>query len=191
VFLFNAEHVFLFNADYHRRATLAAVDGHTVADVEAQLARVPADATHLVLSIGGNDALMAAGLLREPAATVCAALAVLAVALAEFRDGYAAMLAKVLAPGKPTAVCTIYDAIPNLGPAERAALAGFNDVITRAAATAGIPLIDLRVICNDADDYSPLSPIEPSVAGGAKIAGSICRMLAVHDFAARRCGLII
>ncbi|HVL14517.1 MAG TPA: hypothetical protein VM529_18230, partial [Gemmata sp.] len=60
-----------------------------------------------------------------------------------------------------------------------------------AAATAGIPLIDLRVICNDANDYSPLSPIEPSVAGGAKIAGSICRMLAVHDFAARRCGLII
>jgi hypothetical protein len=96
------------------------------------------------------------------------------------------MLRSVLVLGKPTAVCTIYDAIPNLGDAERAALAGFNDVISRAAAGAGIPLIDLRVICNHPDDYSPLSPIEPSVVGGAKIADAICRMLAGHDFAAAR-----
>jgi hypothetical protein len=173
------------------KATLVAVDGHTIEDVATQLPRVPADATHLVLSVGGNDALMAAGLLREPAVTVGDALAMLAESLTLFRESYTAMLGRVLALGKPTCVCTIYDAIPGFGAPERAALCGFNDTITRAAAGAGVPLIDLRVICNHADDYSPLSPIEPSVVGGAKIADAICRMLAEHDFAKKRCAVYV
>jgi hypothetical protein len=166
------------------KGTLVAVDGHTVEDIAMQLPRIPADATHLIVSIGGNDALMASGLLRESAASIGAALATIAEALAEFRTAYGAMLASVLALGKPTAICTIYDAIPILGGAERAALAGFNDVISRAAIGTGIPIVDLRVICNHVDDYSPLSPIEPSVVGGAKIADAIGRMIAGHNFAA-------
>ena len=169
------------------KATLVAVDGHTVEDVAQQLPRVPDTATHLVLSIGGNDALTASGLLHERASTVGAALGILAQALSEFRTAYAGMLSNVLALGKPTAICTVYDAIPILGGAERAALTGFNDVITRAAAAVGLPLIDLRVICNTADDFSPLSPIEPSVVGGAKIADAICRAVTVHDFTKRAC----
>ncbi|MBN9119643.1 MAG: SGNH/GDSL hydrolase family protein, partial [Planctomycetes bacterium] len=168
------------------KATLVAVDGHTVEDIALQLPRVPSDATHLVVSVGGNDALMASGLLHERAGTVGAALTVLAESLGTFRATYAAMLKDVLALGRLTSVCTIYDAIPILGDAERAALAGFNDVISRTAIGAGIPLVDLRVICNHPDDYSPLSPIEPSVVCGAKIADAIGRMLAGHDFAAAR-----
>ena len=168
------------------KATLIAVDGHTVEGVATQLPRVPAGATHLVVSAGGNDALLAAGLLREPAVTVGDALALVAGALAKFRVAYAAMLKGVLALGKPTAVCTVYDSVPGLGVAERAALTGFNDVITRAAVGTGIPLIDLRVLCADAGDYSPQSPIEPSEAGGAKIAAAICRLVTGHDFAPRR-----
>ncbi|VTR99753.1 Lipase OS=Neosynechococcus sphagnicola sy1 GN=DO97_08710 PE=4 SV=1 [Gemmata massiliana] len=57
------------------KATLVAVDGHTVTGIATQLPRVPADATHLVVSVGGNDALLASGLLREPAVTVGDALA--------------------------------------------------------------------------------------------------------------------
>jgi hypothetical protein len=38
-------------------ATLLAVDGAVTRSVPAQIARLPADATHLVLSVGGNDAL--------------------------------------------------------------------------------------------------------------------------------------
>jgi hypothetical protein len=173
------------------KATLVAVDGHTVEDIAQQLPRVPEGATHLVVSIGGNDALSASGLLHERAGTVGAALAVLGEALAEFRTGYAAMLASVLALGKPTAVCTIYDTIPILGEAERAALAGFNDFISRAAVSAGVPLIDLRGICTTADDYSPLSPIEPSVVGGAKIADAICRAVTTHDFTKRGCTVYV
>ena len=173
------------------KGTLIAVDGHTVEDIAMQLPRVPADATHLVVSIGGNDALMSSGLLQERAGNVGAALAILANSLAEFRTAYAAMLKSVLAFGKPTAICTIYDAIPILGDPERAALAGFNDVISRAAGVAGIPLVDLRVICPHPDDYSPLSPIEPSVVGGAKIADAICRMLAGHDFSKPGCAVYV
>ncbi|MFM8272514.1 MAG: SGNH/GDSL hydrolase family protein [Gemmata sp.] len=171
------------------KATLAAVDGHTASGVASQLARVPAGATHLFVSVGGNDALQAASILREPAATVGDGLATVGAALARFRDTYAAMLAGVLALGKPTAVCTVYDAVPSqvlVGAAERAALAGFNDIITRAAVRDGLPLIDLRVLCGDEGDYSPLSPIEPSVGGGAKIADAICRLVAGHDFSVRR-----
>jgi hypothetical protein len=168
------------------KATLIAVDGHTVEDVATQLPHIPTSATHLVLSVGGNDALGASGLLREPAATVGDALATLAEAVGEFRDAYGRMLRSVLGLGKPTAVCSIYDAIPVLGAAERSGLAGFNDVITRAAVEAGSPLLDLRIICNHPNDYSPLSPIEPSVVGGAKIADIICRLVTEHNFAKRR-----
>jgi lysophospholipase L1-like esterase len=172
-------------------ATLVAVDGHTVEDIVRQIPRVPPGATHLVVSIGGNDALGASGLLKERAGTVADALRVVAEAAGEFRDAYAAMLRDVLALGKPAAVCTVYDAIPILGDAERAALATFNDVISRAAASASIPLIDLRVICNEAADFSPLSPIEPSAGGGAKIAEAICRMLATHDFGKPGCAVYV
>ena len=171
------------------KATLVAVDGHTVEDVAAQLPRAPADASHLVVSVGGNDALAAGGLLREPAATVGDALATLGETLAAFRSEYAAMLRSVLDTGKPVAVCTVYDAIPVLGAAERAGLVGFNEVILRSAIAAGLPVIDLRLVCTEEGDYSPLSPIEPSVVGGAKIAGAIVRAVTGHDFAARRCSV--
>jgi hypothetical protein len=172
-------------------ATLVAVDGHTVEDIGRQIPRIPPGATHLVVSIGGNDALGASSLLRERAGTVADALARVAEAAGAFRGEYAAMLKDLLALGKPTAVCTVYDAIPILGDAERAALATFNDVITRAAAAAGIPLIDLRVICTEPADFSPLSPIEPSAGGGAKIADVIARLVTTHDFEKRGCAVYL
>jgi hypothetical protein len=41
------------------QATLSAVDGAVATDVRGQLAQMPASATHLVISAGGNDALRA------------------------------------------------------------------------------------------------------------------------------------
>src|SRR5947209_17191911 len=49
------------------QASLLAVDGHLTRDVPRQLARLPADATHLFVSVGGNDALVESGILDEPA----------------------------------------------------------------------------------------------------------------------------
>jgi hypothetical protein len=168
------------------RATLLAVDGHVTDDVGAQLRRVPADATHLVVSAGGNDALGESHVLAEPACTVDDALALMAEARARFQESYREMLRALGAVGLPAAVCTVYDAIPGLGPAEQVALAGFNEVILREAVAAGVAVIDLRLVCDRPADYSNVSPIEPSAVGGAKIARVIADVVTTHDFGGRR-----
>ena len=165
------------------RATLLAIDGHVAGDVEGQLEGLPADATHLVVSAGGNDALRESSVLMEPAASVGEALAIMDEVRSRFRTTYRAMLKSLAARGLPTAVCTIYDSIPGLGPAERSALAGFNEVILRDAFEARLPLIDLRLVCTQPADYSHVSSIEPSFLGGAKIASAIAALVTRHDFA--------
>jgi lysophospholipase L1-like esterase len=161
------------------RATLCAVDGAVTSGVERQLARIPADATHLVVSVGGNDALRSSGLLREQARSVAEVITKFALVQDEFARNYRTMLHAVLARRLPTALCTIYDArFPD--PQEQrlvvTALSIFNDVITREAFTRRLHLIDLRLICNEPDDYA--NPIEPSAKGGDKIAGVIAQVAA-------------
>lgn len=154
-------------------ASLLAVDGDVTDDVAAQLRRLPPDADHLVVSVGGNDALRSSSILAETATSVAEAVGRLAEAQARFRRSYEAMVEAVTARGLPTALCTIYDsAYPE--PQRRLVVAGlalFNDVITRAAFARGLPLIDLRLICSDPADYA--NPIEPSARGGEKIAAAI------------------
>jgi hypothetical protein len=164
------------------RASLLAVDGHMVDDVAEQLSALPSDATHLVVSVGGNDALGVSGFLREAADSVAEVFDRFHEIQAGFRSDYRQMLEAVLATGKPLIVCTVYDAVPGLSPAEVTALAAFNDVILREAFAAGLPVIDLRLICNRANDYSHVSRIEPSAVGGAKIAAAIQRVVTQHDF---------
>jgi lysophospholipase L1-like esterase len=166
------------------RATLAAVDGAVIDGVARQLARVPADATHLVVSAGGNDALGHADLLERPATSSPQVLGWLADARDAFEGRYRRMLAAVLARGLPATVCTIYNG--NLGPpADRfaaVALAVFNDAILRLAAEHALPVIELRLVCTEPADYA--NPIEPSVRGGAKIARAIVRALGAAPGAA-------
>lgn len=163
-------------------ATLLAIDGHVTSDVSGQAKKIPADATHLVVSVGGNDALGESIILAEVAHTVGDALILLSHVRDAFATAYRSMLRAVLAYGKPTAVCTIYDSVPGLGAAESVALACFNDVILREGFLSGLPVIDLRHVCNCSEDYSMVSPIEPSVAGGAKISRAIARVVTTHDF---------
>lgn len=165
------------------RATLLAVDGSVAADVARQLDRLPGDATYLVVSAGGNNALEHSGLvLRETADSFAEVLTRLAEVRAEFQREYRAMLQAVLAHGKPLVVCTVYDAIPGLAPAEHTGLCLFNDIILREAFRAGVTVLDLRLLCSDASDYAPSSPIEPSVAGGGKIARAVSRVVTAQDF---------
>jgi hypothetical protein len=168
------------------RATLLAVDGHITVDVARQLENLPPDATHLVVSVGGNDALQSSAVLNEPVSTVAEALGLLHEVLRGFTDTYRAMLKLVAQVGKPASVCTIYDAIPGLGPAEQTALACFNEVILREAIRTANPIIDLRLVCDHASDYSHLSPIEPSVLGGAKIARLIAQFSTTYELGARQ-----
>ncbi len=156
------------------KGTLLAVDGATISSVERQLQRLPSDATHLVLSVGGNDALgQSAFILSEPADSYAEALTGLARIRDEFSLEYRQMLKNIRSQGLPLAACTIYDSVPGLQPPESAGLALFNDVITRQVFAAGATLLDLRLICNEATDYAAISPIEPSAVGGGKIARAI------------------
>jgi len=163
-------------------ATLLAVDGHVISDVPRQLSRLPSNTTHLVVSVGGNDALRASGVIEHPTRSVAEALGLLADARERFQTAYGAMLDVVLAAARPTALCTIYD--PRYPDAQRrrlitTALALLNDVITREAFTRGLSLIDLRVLCNEDVDFA--NPIEPSVQGGQKIADAIVAFLRIPN----------
>ncbi|HEX8571248.1 MAG TPA: SGNH/GDSL hydrolase family protein [Allosphingosinicella sp.] len=153
-------------------SSLLAVDGAVTREVLGQLERLPADSTHLVVSAGGNDALSASHLLGQRVATVAEALSLLEVAQSRFARDYEEMAEAVVATGLPAAFCTVYDTPPS-SPDQRivrTALALFNDVISRAAFARGAGLIDLRLICDEDEDYA--NPIEPSVRGGAKIASA-------------------
>lgn len=172
------------------QATLRAVDGDVTTSVAHQLSGIPFDATHLIVSIGGNDALMQSNILRMPASSVAEVMLSLSQVTAEFEQNYREMLHGVLQRGLPTAVCTIYNPRYN-DPMQQqiatAALCLFNDCIIRAATTAGIPVIDLRLIFTDYEDYA--NDIEPSVAGGDKIVKNIIRLVQEHDFSRGRCAI--
>ena len=87
-------------------------------------------------------------------------------------------MAEPLEPtGLPFAVCTTNET-PASAPEHRlikAALAFFNDCITRAAFSRGAALVDLRLICDDDGDYA--NSIEPSAQGGSKIARAIAAVV--------------
>ena len=168
------------------KATLLAVDGSRVGGVSRQLQRLPEDATHLILSCGGNDALGHAGLLEERVSSVAECLDKLARAGRQFERDYREVVASLAGRGLPAVLCTIYyPQFPDADVQRLAvtALSVFNDCIIRAAFAAGLPLIDLRLTCDDPRDYA--NPIEPSARGGDKIARAITRAVTEHDFAAR------
>ena len=154
-------------------ATLLAVDGATIADVPSQLRRLPSDATHLVLSAGGNDVLAHTDLLDRRASSSAQVLGWLADAAEVFAQHYRELLTMLIGLRLPLTVCTIYNG--NLEPPVRriaaTALSVFNDAILRLAAEHAVPAIELRLVCTEPRDYA--NPIEPSVAGGAKIARAI------------------
>ena len=159
-------------------ATLRAVDGAQSSEVALQLDGLPEGATHLALSVGGNDALMASGLLDEPVYSSADALRLIGARVREFETHYRAAVAACLARGLPLVLCTVYHgAFPDADFRARVvvALAVFNDVIVRTALAHGLDVIDLRAVCDSPQDYA--NPIEPSSIGGAKIAGAIARIV--------------
>jgi hypothetical protein len=163
------------------QATLAAVDGATAGRLRAQLSHVPADASHLVVAIGGNDALQNSDLLATRVKSSAETLALFADRLAGFEADYRAAIDAVTALGRHVTVCTIYNGA--LDPAQavlaRVGLMMFNDVILRAAFDLRVDVIELRAICTAPEDYA--NPIEPSGPGGLKIARAVARAIGAVD----------
>ena len=168
-------------------ATLRAVDGSRAQDVSAQLGKIPDHATHLFVSVGGNDALYEADILQMKVSASAEVFNELSNRASAFEERYKRMLDAVLKLKKPTTLCTIY--YPRMEETFTqkiavAALSSFNDVIIRRAFLSGLPLIDLRFVCNEDADYA--NAIEPSEAGGAKIAKTILQIAAEHNFEGNR-----
>lgn len=168
-------------------ATLQAVDGAVTRNVPRQMQSLPPDASHLVVSVGGNDALGHVHILEDSSRSIADALNRLADIGDSFKRDYGSMLDSVLAPALPTALCTIYDPRfpdPRLQRLAVTALTIFNDAIIGHAFARRVPLIDLRLVCDEDADYA--NPIEPSFRGGEKIARAIARLLEEHDFSRHR-----
>ena len=168
------------------RATLLALDGSLVADLEGQLVDLPADTTHVVVSAGGNNVLVNVDILKLRVRSEPEALVKLGDRVAVLDRAYRVAINRLLSPGREIVVCTIYTA--NLDTAARAKamgfstqeaaaalviLATFNDAILRVAFEARLRVIELRLVCTEPADYA--NTIEPSVRGGEKIARAILR----------------
>ena len=184
------------------KVTLIAVDGDVNNNVSKQLDDIPNDATHLFISVGGNDALMHIDAFIEPVNTIGEALDSFDARVQEFQRDYIKMLTNVVKYGLKTTLCTIYNPCfdhdemdrinymfplnANLNKLQRrcdTALPLFNNIIYQEAFNFGIPVMDLRLIFSDREDYA--NPIEPSVVGGLKMAKIIKEISNNHDFSSK------
>ena len=162
-------------------ASLLAVDGSVTANVAAQMQRLPDNATHLVLGVGGNDAIMNSSSLGfllfgfgSGTPSPQDALRAMAEVSEEFAKSYRLAIDVCLRPHLPLVVCTIYNCCFPDANYQRLITTGltvFNDVILAVAIERRLPVIDLRLICSEPQDYA--NPIEPSSVGGTKIARAI------------------
>jgi hypothetical protein len=160
------------------RASLLAIDGSTTEDVPAQSRRVPHDASHLVLSVGGNDALGNLNTLTSPAHSRAQAVAALADVSRSFEERYRRSVEACQHLRLPLTLCTIYNgcfADDDFQRLASTALMVFNDVILRVGIEFGLSIIDLRFVCSLPADYA--NPIEPSSVGGGKIARAIVNLV--------------
>jgi hypothetical protein len=119
-------------------ATLAARDGAMTSDIKGQLKTMPSDATHLVVSIGGNDALQEKALIEQKARSVAEVLDKLAKIKAAFKKDYGAMLDGVVARKRRSRSAPSTRRATTIPPRKiaGAGLTIFNDVIMREASPA-------------------------------------------------------
>lgn len=169
------------------QATLLAIDGSVADDVPRQAGRIPSDATHLVLSVGGNDALRESSIIETRVSSVGQALGLLANIADAFGRSYLRAVEACAERGLPLSVCTIYNGCFPDAVFQRVvcvALMVFNDVILRTAIERALPVIDLRAVCATPADYA--NPIEPSSIGGEKIARAIAGLITTSSAGATR-----
>ena len=181
------------------KVSMLAIDGGVINDVKRQLRKLPNDTTHLVISIGGNDAI---GILDEFSRTtrnIGDSFLKFYPSRQSFESDYIKMINNVLSFNFPTTLCTIYHPCYSHLEKERVsghmeygvnsetiqkmamtALPIFNDIIFQEAVNFNIPVIDLRLIFSDESDYA--NPIEPSAIGGLKMAKVIRKVIYKHDF---------
>lgn len=173
------------------RVSLNAVDGATTEGIPAQLQALPPDASHLLLSIGGNDALLHADVLDTPVSSTAEALLLLHQLARDFEPSYRQAVQACLERKLPLVLCTIYHGnFPDADYQQRAAVAltVFNDIIIRVAIEHRLKVIELRLICTSPDDFA--NPVDPSATGGGKIARAIVLAVTQAPHVARGANIV-
>ncbi|CAF0828004.1 unnamed protein product [Adineta ricciae] len=143
-----------------------------------------------ISSLGGNNALSYMHHLNERVTTVGQALLVLNKIKKQFEKDYRHMLGELKALKVPVTTCTIYN--PRFPESEEqisceTGLSALNDVIVTESSKLGIPVIDLKSLFNDRNDYA--NAIEPDVQGGAKIVENIVYVVNHHRFDENICSI--
>ncbi len=161
----------------------------SVAEVERAGASMvlPRDATHAVIFIEGNHAIERSGLLDSRPDAYGQTLEQLTLAADEFERTLERLIHVAQAARLVILVCTMF--VPNYKDPVRqrtasAALAVFNDRVTKRAAEARTSLVDLRLICNEPGDYD--KPTQLSRSGLRKAANVIRFAMFELDAGARR-----
>ena len=190
------------------KVTNLAVDGHLIRHVKNQLNNLPSDVTHLFVSVGGNDGLGHLSIFHTHVNTIGESLQQMYRIGDNFKKRYSEMVDLVLSYNLPTTFCSIYyprfdarsldrvqdymSVLSNGREIQEMVMAAetiFNDIITYEIFKRKIPLIDLRVLCDDDQDFA--NPIEPSCIGGMKIAKTINRITNIHNFDSNACGVYV
>ena len=176
--------------------TLCARDGALMTAIARQANTMPDHATHIVISVGGNDALGDISILHRKCADVQEA----AQLLKNFVDEFIAKLREVMVATlqkyrwgkedkdrKNIVLCSVY--IPQFGPfgvtnidqasVEVAALL-LSKTIQNLAFELSIPVIDLSRVVTSEECLS--NPIEPNGKGAERMARAILEVVRVHDF---------
>lgn len=129
----------------------------------------------MVVSMGGNDLWPLPMLMPRRTDTTMEFLGWVTTQARDFEKKYGLALAELCALGHDVSVCTVYGAgLPGeKGERFRTLLGVFDDLIVRAARQRALRVIELRDVCVEPSDF--VNSIEPSAAGGQKIAGAIAR----------------
>ena len=148
---------------------------------------LPRGATHAIIFIEGNYAIEQSGLLHGRPDAHGQTLGQLSLAADEFERTLARLIHVAQAARLVIMVCTMFQ--PNYKDPVRqrtacAALAVFNDRVTKRAAEARVALIDLRLICNEPEDYD--NPTRLSKGGLQKAANVVRFAMFELDAGARR-----
>lgn len=165
------------------RASLRASDGDRMENIADQIHNLPLDTSHIIVSVGGNNALDHIEILNSEGGMVSNVLDQLHEIREDFQRQYHQMVLALSHLQPAITLCTIYNPCfpdPEMQNRATTALALFNDIIIYEAFGAGIPLLDLRLVCTEAQDYA--NPIEPSHLGGEKITTCISKIIIEHDF---------
>jgi len=170
--------------------TMCARDGALIAAIREQVRAAPADGTHFVVSVGGNNATGATTTVLGPS-VVSAEEAI--VRLSRFVQGFEAEFSAAMqdvinaVADRPLVILSCYN--PCFAPmnvttvsqsAANTTVALLADAVHRIASRLGVPVIDLRRVMVNVEDFA--NAIEPSTIGGAKIAQAIVDVVRNHPF---------